>query len=277
MPDLGPDLHLSNGMVISPTDHHRFLGLLIDQQLRFKQHVALAYAKGNKWVAHIRRLATARNGLTLAVVRRLYLTVAVPSMLYAADTFLTPVRKLAGHKQQHGSMGSIRRLAMVQRQALLVMTGALRSTATDVLEAHADILPFDLLVHKHCHRAAVRLCALPSGHPLAAHVQRAGPRLVQSHRSSLHELLDAYRPFLDYKHTERILPARRHPQWKPRHRVHIIEDRDTAADDDECWARGGAYRVFTDGWDFEGGVGAVHLLYAPGRQRSTTLDHHLGP
>lgn len=107
-------------------------------------------------------------------------------------------------------MGSIRRLAMVQRQALLVMTGVLRSTATDILEAHANILPFDLLVHKHCHRAAVRLCALPSGHPLAVHVQRVGPWLVQSHRSSLHELLDAYRPFLDYKHTERILPARHH-------------------------------------------------------------------
>ena len=45
-------------------------------------------------------------------------------------------------------MGHICRLARVQRQALLVMTGALRTTATDTMEAHADLLPFDLLVDR---------------------------------------------------------------------------------------------------------------------------------
>ncbi|KAI0365553.1 hypothetical protein BV20DRAFT_917317, partial [Pilatotrama ljubarskyi] len=152
---------------------HRFLGVLLDQALRFKQHVAFAYAKGSRLVAQIRRLATARNGLSLAAVRRLYLAVVVPSMLYAADTFLTPVRTLHGNTHQHGSVGHVRRLAIVQRQALLAMTGALRSAPTDALEAHAQVLPFRLLVDKLCHRAAVRLCTLPASHPLAPHVQRA--------------------------------------------------------------------------------------------------------
>ncbi len=277
MQGLGPTLHLTDGTTIAPSDHHRFLGLLVDHQLRFKQHVALAYSKGSRWVAQLRRLATARNGLTLAVVRRLYLAVVVPSMLYAADTFLTPVRTLQGQKRQHGSVGHIRRLAMVQRQALLAMTGALRSTATDVMEAHADLLPFDLLVDRICHRAAVRLCALPDVHPLAAHVRRAGARFVRSHRSSLHELLDAYRKFLDYKNTEKVQPARLHPQWRPRHRIHIIHDRDTAAADDARWSRRGAYRVYTDGSDVDGGVGASAILYGPGRQRPKMLHLHLGP
>lgn len=190
---LGPPLQLSDGTEIAPTDHHRFLGVLVDQGLKFKQHVAAAYAKGSRLVSQIRRLAKARNGLTLAVVRRLYLAVVVPSVLYAADTFLTPVRRLTGHVRKHGSVGHIRRLATIQRQALLAMTGALRSSPTDALEAHARILPFDLLVDRHCHRAAVRLCSLPRSHSLAPHVRHAGRRFVKSHRSSLHELLDAYR------------------------------------------------------------------------------------
>lgn len=198
-------------------------------------------------------------------------------MLYAADTFLTSVRTLRGQKRQHGSVGHVHQLAMVQHQALLAMTGALRSTATDVMQAHANLLPFDLLVDKICHRAAVRLCALPDMHPPAAHVHRAGGRFVRSHRSSLHELMDTYRKFLDYKHTERIQPTRLHPQWRPRHRVHVIHDREAAAADDAHWARHGAYRVYTDGSDVDGGVGASAILYGPGCQRPRKLHLHLGP
>ncbi|KAI0323724.1 hypothetical protein GY45DRAFT_1233807, partial [Cubamyces sp. BRFM 1775] len=133
---------------IAPTDHHRFLGVLVDQGLCFRQHVAAAYAQGSWLVSQIRHISTVRNGLSLPLVRRLYLTTVVLSMLYAADTFLTPVRTLTGHSRRHGSVGHIHRLASVQRQALLAMTGALRSAPTDALEAHTQLLPFDLLIDK---------------------------------------------------------------------------------------------------------------------------------
>ena len=274
---LGPALKLSDGTSIPPSDHHRFLGVLLDNRLKFTQHVDLALAKGMRWVSLIGRLARARNGLAPAVLRRLYLTVAVPGMLYAADTFLTPVRKLAGKARRHGSVGHLRRLARVQRQALIAITEALRSTATDVMEAHANLLPFELLVDRLCHRAAVRLCTLPNSHPLAPHVRKAGKRLVKTHRSSLHELLDAYRRHLRYRNTERIAPARLHPQWRPAHRTHAIKDREAAIADDDRWARHGAYRVYSDGSDFQGGVGAAAVLYAPGRRRPRVLHYHLGP
>ncbi|CDO75099.1 hypothetical protein BN946_scf185010.g24 [Trametes cinnabarina] len=257
---LGPPLTLSDGTVVRPSDHHRFFGVLMDQGLRFKQHVVSVYAKGSRLVTQMRRLATVRNGLTLPIVRRLYLAVVIPTLLYAADTFLTPVRTLPGHSRAHGTVGHVRRLAIVQRQALLAMTGALRTAPTDALEAHAKVLPFDLLVDQICHRAAVRLCTLPTTHPLAPHVQRAGGRFVKAHRSALHELLDAYRPWLNYKNTERV-----------------AADREEAAADDQHWARDGAYRVYTDGSDIKGGVGAAALLYAPGRAQPKVLRLHLGP
>ena len=99
-------------------------------------------------------------------------------------------------------MGHICRLARVQRQALLVMTGALRTTATDTMEAHADLLPFDLLVDRLCHRSAVRLSSLPNSDPLSPHVPKAAQRFVKRHRSSLHELTVAYKTHLDTSRAE---------------------------------------------------------------------------
>ena len=88
--DHGPVLHLSDGTSISPTDHHRFLGVLIDYQLKFKEHIAMILAKGMRLVGLLRRLARTQYGVKISLLRRLYLAVVVPSVLYAADTFLTP-------------------------------------------------------------------------------------------------------------------------------------------------------------------------------------------
>lgn len=141
---LGPPLLLLDGMKISLSDHHRFLGVLVDQGLKFKQHVVTAYTKGSRLVLQIHHLAKARNRLTLSVVKQLYLAVVVPSILYAADTFITPVRRLTGQTRKHGLVGHIRRLAAIQWQALLAMTGALCLLPTDPLEAHAQLLLFNL-------------------------------------------------------------------------------------------------------------------------------------
>ena len=61
---------------------------------------------------------------------------------------------MSGTKSK-GSVGAARKLSRVQRMAATYVTGALRTTATDVLEAHADLLPMELLIDKHCYREAL--------------------------------------------------------------------------------------------------------------------------
>lgn len=151
------------------------------------------------------------------------------------------------------------------------MMGALRSTATDVMEMHADLLPFDLLVDRICHRGVVRACNLPNTHPLSAHVRNAGKRFVKTHRSSLHELLDACKPHLDYAHTKHIKPARLHPRWKPRHRVHVDHGRPDAVADHPKWKSRGAAGSTRRGRTM------MAALYVPGRCRPRILRYHLGP
>ncbi|OBZ69759.1 hypothetical protein A0H81_10502 [Grifola frondosa] len=272
--DLGPALQL-NDSTVQPSKSHKFLGVLLDHKLNFHEHVAYALAKGTSWVAQFQQLAKSRYGLNFGLVKRLYLAVAVPSMLYAVDIFLTPVRMLPGGKRLHGSVGAVRRLERVQRQALIIMTGAMRTTATDIMCAHANLLPFTLLVDKICHRAITRICTLPETHPLHRHLRWAGRKFVANHRSALTELLFAYNLHAEY--TETILPTRFHPRWKPPHNIEIASDKEEAIRKEQKWQHLPGMRVYSDGSDIDGGVGAAAVLFKPGRPGYSVLRFHLGP
>ena len=110
-------------------------------------------------------------------MRRFFISFTVPIMLYVADLFLVP-RAMLGK----GSRGFISRLAKIQRQVALHITGALRSAPTDAIDAGADILPFQLLVKKLTYQVASRLATLPWSHPHEKHVNCASSRYAKSHR-----------------------------------------------------------------------------------------------
>src|SRR6266481_8923400 len=75
----------------------------------------------------------------------------------------------------------------------MAITGALRTTATDIMEIHANLLPTELLLHRICYRATLRLAALPDTHPLQKKtVKQVAHRDIKHHRSSLHQLLHSY-------------------------------------------------------------------------------------
>ena len=272
---LGPALQLGTTL-IAPSAFHRFLGVLVDNRLRFHQQVSAALAKGLLWISAIRRLARSQYGLTPALVRRLYLAVAVPSMLYAVDTFLTPLSKPAGAKRSRGSVGAIVKLSRVQREALVLITGAMRTTATDIMTAHADLLPFPLLVDKLCQRATIRMCTLPDSHPLAPQVRRAAARYVKHHRSALHTLLHLYVTPDTLRCMEKIQPVRHPPDWDPPVFTCIPASKDDALDADEAWAHQHGVLVYTDGSEIGGKVGASAVLQRRGSTRPRTLRYHLG-
>jgi hypothetical protein len=76
-----------NRTVIIPSTSHKHLGLILDQELQFQEHAAYAFAKGSRWVAQFQQLSHPSNGIPPKFARQLYLAVAVPKMLYAADVF----------------------------------------------------------------------------------------------------------------------------------------------------------------------------------------------
>jgi len=115
----------------------------MDQELRFKEQAAHALAKGTKWVTQLRRMAKIAKGMRGEFMRAMLYGVAIPSMLYAADVWCVPPVRRANGRQMRGTKGFIGRMERVQRQAALQITGALRTTPTDLLLAHADITPLE--------------------------------------------------------------------------------------------------------------------------------------
>nr|VWO96319.1 Uncharacterized protein [Ganoderma boninense] len=273
---LGPELVLGD-TTIAPSAHHRFLGVLVDNRLRFHQHVAMALGKGLVWVTALRRLARSQYGLAPALIRRLYLAVAIPSTLYAVDTFITPITKPDGARRSRGSVGAVNKLSRVHREAVTLITGAMRTTATDIMTAHADVLPFRLLVDKLCHRATVRMCTLPLSHPLTPHIRRAAARYVKRHRSQLHELLHTYVSPDSPTRIETMRPARHHPGMRPAARALTCDDKEDAMTQDEQWMRDHHVSVYSDGSEKDGGVGASAVLVRKGTKRRRTLRYYLGP
>ena len=270
--DLGPTLDLTAGSV-SPSRTAKFLGVLLDNKLKFKAHTEYALAKGTKWLQQFARLARPKHGLRAKHVSALYHQMLLPAMLYAASVWITPQRRIPGRKRLHGSVGIIRKLARIHRQACILISGAMRTTATDVLEVHLNILPFHLLVDVHISRDATRLCSLPDTHPLHSHVHKA-TRFIKRHRSPLHQILAAYDLHPDDMET--IAAVRLPPGWRPPFPISIAANKDDAAAAEALWAARPGYRLYSDGSDCDNGVGASAVLYRPGTEEPTVLRYHLG-
>jgi len=143
-----------------------FLGVMVDNKLNWKAQCAAALTKGQDWLIQFGRLARASCGINMKYIRQLYISIAVPHMLYVADIFLTPQQNIGKRsKSRANKQATITKLASIQRRAAIMIMGAMKTTATDAVEVMANLLPFHLLVNKHCHWAAIRLATLPSPHP----------------------------------------------------------------------------------------------------------------
>jgi hypothetical protein len=141
--------------------------------------------------------------------------------------------------------------------AALQITGALRSTPSDVLDAHTNILPIRLQVVKLCHAAALRIVTLPKTHPLhkpACHTFRF---FVKQHQAPFHSIMQT---LVDQpKSMEIIQPVHASPNWSSLFSVHIEGSRQEAIE----YLRNfqADIKVYSDGSGYEGGIGASAVLY----------------
>ena len=146
-----------------------------------------------------------------------------------------------------------------------MITGALKTTATDIIEIMANLLPLRILVDKIRYRAALQLATLPPTHPLYKPVKNAAKRLVKRHKTPLHDLMHRYR--LQPDNIETINATRYNTDWKPKVTIKIINDADEAITDME--QDHPDVKIFTDGSGMEGEIGASAVLYRNGRLKSS--------
>ncbi|QRV76909.1 RNA-directed DNA polymerase from transposon X-element [Ceratobasidium sp. AG-Ba] len=176
--------------LICPADSHTLLGVVLDQGLRFRQQCHKALAKGLAWTSQVGRVARMSCGAPPRIVRKLYVSIAVPRFTYAADVWFTQIRPpKEGSTRYSGSTGFANKLLVIQSLAARVILGALRSTPIAHLNAFSSLLPVQYLLNEVCQRAAIRLATVPNLHPLrkeVAHILRVNRK---SHTSPMHNLL----------------------------------------------------------------------------------------
>jgi hypothetical protein len=66
------------GNTIHPSATHKFLGVILDQELRWKDHIAYAIAKGTAYTLQLHRLSSTASGMPMKLTRQLYQAVAIP-------------------------------------------------------------------------------------------------------------------------------------------------------------------------------------------------------
>ena len=248
---------LLEGQLVREATSYKYLGVQIDSQLRWKEQAQRATANATKWILQFRRLTRPTTGVKAKLMRQLYLAVALPKITYGIDIWYSPPTKPAGYTRNTGSAGALRNLQKIQRIAALAITGALRTSPNDYVDAHAGILPIELALLKACHSALVRVLTLPSTNPVQQIVERAKRRQPKKHQGPIDKLLKLCAP--EESETETIYPAIALKSLSPR-RI-IIKDKSREESITSERADKADFKIFSDGSGQDDGIGASAVLY----------------
>ena len=173
---------------VNTVTSYKYLSMLFNSKLRCTAHCAKVTASATWWSFQIVCLARTSGGMPPSPVHQLYNTVAVPAFTYAADVWYTGIHKLVESIKNQGSIAVTNKLVSVQRHVAKLFVGSLSSTAGNIMDVHANLLPVDILFHKILFRAATRIASLPATHPLHHLSCKAASNYVKHHRSPLHDL-----------------------------------------------------------------------------------------
>jgi ribonuclease HI/endonuclease/exonuclease/phosphatase family metal-dependent hydrolase len=262
------------GQEVQETNCFKYLGVQIDSQLRWKEQAQRATANATKWTLQYRRLTRPSTGVSPKLMRQLYLSVALPKITYGLDVWYIPPNKPAGFTKNSGSVGVLHNLQKIQRLATTAITGTLRSSPTDLIDAHSGLFPMELALMKACHRSLVRTLTLPDTHPLHKIVRQARRHPPEKHLSPLDQLIKIFK--LRNTKIEVIDPVTRYVAGTNRfvtivatsREESIISENNDIAD----------YKVFSDGSGQEEDIGASAVLYKKGSVRTVaSLQAFLGP
>ena len=150
---------LPNGTTVVPEETLRWLGVLLDRKLKFKNHVNTKLASAGRSLSALSRLSTTEKGLTVQAIRQLYLSCVVPISDFGSEVWW---------KGQHrrGQQKFIENLQKLQNKASRTILGAFRTTPIDTMNAEAALLPPDLRLDAAQRRYALRILTFDKHNPV---------------------------------------------------------------------------------------------------------------
>jgi ribonuclease HI len=197
------------GEIVTPSKTAKILGVIMDAELRYTQHIANTATKGLRAAMALRRIRM----VSPSTARQLFGATVAPVMDYASNVWM--------HSCGWKTMPSMNRVQRIGAQAI---TGSFRSVATAVAEAEASICT---IRERHSERATnlwINLRTLPRTNPLS----RMGIRVFQRFTSPLQKIADAHRRTLTDR-MEVIQPYVVTP-WEDRLSATIEPDKEKAVE-----------------------------------------------
>jgi len=112
----------------------KYLGIKVGPVFSFENHLKEICESSADMFSRLRATKGIDWGTNLAAALRLYRTVYLPRVSYAAEIWIDVVR----------NRQAVKKLGSAQRRALLAITGAYRTCSTDALQVLAGAMPLDL-------------------------------------------------------------------------------------------------------------------------------------
>ena len=148
-------LLILQSITVNPTKCIKYLGIMLDQNLNWKEKIVYMQEKGSKWAAQICRATRPSWRLMPRAAHRLYIGVAIPRIMYSADVWCIPIHVKNEGDRQKGSVYVICKLTFTQKAGSLAIMEGFHTSPTDALDAYVSTLPLHLKVERIFHQAAV--------------------------------------------------------------------------------------------------------------------------
>lgn len=125
----------------------KYLGIILDEKLLWNKQIEYISDKGRKTLYAARKMVSKSWGLSPNAKLWLYKQIVLPRITYGCVAWWT-VSKIKT---------KISKLNTLQRTAMLMITGATRSTPSTALEALLNLLPMELLLEETALKSCIRL------------------------------------------------------------------------------------------------------------------------
>ena len=244
-----------NGVTIKPSNEAKYLGVIFDQELRFKLHLQHAVKKGTNAAMALSSIAKSTWGAPYTYVRQLFQAVVAPRIDYAAIVWHRP-------KDDGSTAGTMqmRKITTIQRLAMKAILGCYRTTATAAMEVETGLPPPWIRLQTKALLATTRMQSLSTRHPIQEWLANAlrTRTAVISHQSNLENILQQF-PHMCGR-IETIETHIRPPWWTPTVKIKIETTKSNAKDQHDITQMHSdttTVTIYTDGSGIENTIGAA--------------------
>ncbi|KAJ6021670.1 reverse transcriptase [Penicillium herquei] len=132
---------------------YAYLGFWLNRKLTFKDHQTKALIKANTTLQALRSLAGSTWGASVSTMRRIYLAVILPQMLYSVVAWYSPLT--TGIRQANITSHPF---TAIQKRAVCLIAGAFKTSAAAALNVELHLPPIDIQINRIVKETALQLC-----------------------------------------------------------------------------------------------------------------------